>query len=153
VEIHSNAAASRSRKRRAGPLHVVHGDLPDGAIPARPSGPDRRAMPREEARAATGPRSTTPHGPHLDRIDDLRDAGWLFLPPSPTEIRGVRVYHPGWMDKLLFLAPDYLAAVRYDPDGTLRWRRQGGQDEMVEEILALPAPSASGRRVVLDRDR
>jgi hypothetical protein len=47
------------------------------------------------------------------------------------------------MDKLLFLAPDYLGAVRYAPDGTLTWKHYGRQAEVVEAILALPEPDPS----------
>ena len=86
--------------------------------------------------------------PELRRLIDLREAGWVFLPGFTdgelTEVRGVHTWPDGWAEVIRVRYTTDVAGLRIDPDGGGVWQREGTLCEVVDGVLALPAPSAPG---------
>ncbi|GAA4415393.1 hypothetical protein ACFQV2_16365 [Actinokineospora soli] len=82
--------------------------------------------------------------PELRRLVDLRDAGWQFLPAvvdgRVVEVHGVRTWPGGWADAIRVRYVTDVAAIRCDFEGGVSWKRDGGLVEVVDELIALPAP-------------
>lgn len=97
--------------------------------------------------------------PEIQRLIDLREAGWMFLPGVEngelTEIRGVRSWPEGWADAIRVRYITDAAALRVDDEGGIVWQREGGLVEVVDGLLTLPPPSAPGaaRLVTATRPR
>ncbi|MFL6119838.1 hypothetical protein [Actinophytocola sp.] len=83
--------------------------------------------------------------PELRRLVDLRNAGWQFLPVSAdgelVEVRGVRAWPDDWADAIVVRFTTDAAGLRCDPSGGVVWERAGDLAEVVDGLLALPAPS------------
>lgn len=77
--------------------------------------------------------------PELQRLLDLRDAGWQFQ-HAEHEIRGFRTWPDGWADAVAVRYSTDAFGVRVDLDGGIVWRREGGLTEVVDGLLGLPAP-------------
>ena len=85
----------------------------------------------------------------LRRLIELRDSGhWLFLPTvhddETIDLRGVRTWPDGSADAIRVCFTTDAAGVRTDRDGGVVWRLEGGLVEVVDELIALPAPGAPG---------
>ncbi len=83
--------------------------------------------------------------PALQRLIDLRDGGgWLWLPTvvdgRMVEIHGVRTWPQGWADALRVRSATDAAALRNDHTGGIVWQRDGGLMDVVDALVALPAP-------------
>jgi hypothetical protein len=108
--------------------------LPTNVIPARPSGD----APRDEDSPLT-------EFPELRRLVDLLRAGWQLLPVSSggefVEVRGVRVWPDEWLDVITVRFTTDAAGLRRDRFGTLVWEHTGDLADVVDGLLALPAPS------------
>ena len=94
-----------------------------------------------QSRAGGLPRAAAPGGsPHR---------GLTFVPVGdddgdPTELRGLKIWSSSWVDALLLRDVDDAAALRCDPDGHTTWQYEGSLTEVVEALLALPAPVLRG---------
>jgi hypothetical protein len=87
--------------------------------------------------------------PELSRLDALRSAGWSFIPMFDrderlVEVRGVRTWPDGSADAVLIRYITDAAGLRVDPAGGIVWQRDGDLAEIVDGLLALPAPGADG---------
>jgi hypothetical protein len=87
--------------------------------------------------------------PELQRLADLRDAGWSFLPITEdggelVELRGVRAWPGGYADALRVIYRTDAAGLRIDHTGGVVWQREGGLVEVVDALLTLPAPDTPG---------
>ena len=86
--------------------------------------------------------------PELQRLIDLREAGWVFLPGFAdgelTEVRGVHTWPGGWAEAIRVRYTTDAAALRIDHDGGVVWQREGTLCEVADGVLALPPPSAPG---------
>jgi hypothetical protein len=84
--------------------------------------------------------------PALQRLIDLRDAGWIFLPTLDTggtviEVHSVRTWPGGWADALRVRFTTDARGLRTDHTGGITWQQDGTLDEIVDELITLPAPS------------
>jgi hypothetical protein len=75
----------------------------------------------------------------------LRQAqGWQFLPVSSggelVEVRGVRVWPDEWVDAITVRFTTDAAGLRRDRFGGVVWERTGNLADVVDGLLALPAP-------------
>lgn len=85
--------------------------------------------------------------PELQRLIDLRNAGWTFLTPfvANDHIEQVQAYRPwpdGHVDVIRLRSSTDAAAMRTDgrqPVGIL-WQKDGGLSDLVDELLSLPVP-------------
>lgn len=88
--------------------------------------------------------------PELQHLADLRDAGWFFMPVQDrdgelVEVRGVRRWSgSGSADAVMVRYTTDVAALRTDHAGGVVWQREGTLTEVVDGLLALPPPAASG---------
>lgn len=87
--------------------------------------------------------------PQLRGLEELCAAGWSFLPLRGSdgelvELRGVRAWPGGYADALRLRYLSDAAAIRCDDTGGLLWRREGTLTEIVDGLLALPAPHVAG---------
>jgi hypothetical protein len=83
--------------------------------------------------------------PVLQRLADLRDAGWSFLPVTDdggemAELRGVHAWLSGYADALRVAYTIDAAGMRVDHTGGVVWQCEGGLAEVVDGLFALPAP-------------
>jgi len=92
--------------------------------------------------------------PELRRLVELRDSGWKFLPVTAedgelVEVRGARSWPGNWVDALVVRFTTDAAGLRCDPSGGVVWHREGDMSDVVDGLLALPAPGdpAAPRRV------
>jgi hypothetical protein len=84
--------------------------------------------------------------PALQRLIDLRDAGWIFLPTldaggTVIEVHSVRTWPGGWADALRVRYTTDARGLRTDHTGGITWQRDGTLDEIVDELITLPSPS------------
>jgi hypothetical protein len=83
--------------------------------------------------------------PELRRLVDLLRAGWQLLPVSSggelVEVRGVRVWPDQWVDAITMRFTTDAAGLRRDRSGDVVWERAGDLADVVDGLLALPAPS------------
>lgn len=83
--------------------------------------------------------------PELQRLIDLREAGWAFLPGFADgeliEVRGVHTWPGGWAEAIRIRYTTDAAALRIDPDGGIVWQCEGTLCEVVDGLLTLPPPS------------
>jgi hypothetical protein len=84
--------------------------------------------------------------PALQRLIDLRDAGWIFLPTlddngTVIEVHSVRTWPGGWADALRVRYTTDARGLRTDHTGGITWQQDGTLDEIVDELISLPAPS------------
>lgn len=86
--------------------------------------------------------------PQLRRLVDLRDAGWQFIPTvenrEVTQVKGVRVWPDAWADAIMVKGPGDAGGMRLDPDGGMVKELSGTLVEVVDFLISLPAPNASG---------
>jgi hypothetical protein len=82
--------------------------------------------------------------PELRRLVDLLRAGWQLLPVSSggelTEVRGVRVWPDEWVDAITMRFTTDAAGLRRDRSGGVVWEHAGNLADVVDGLLALPAP-------------
>jgi hypothetical protein len=83
--------------------------------------------------------------PELQRLIDMRDAGWMFLPTiedgQVVEVHGVRTWPEGWADAIRVRYTTDAAGLRNDYTGGISWRLEGTLAEVIDGLIALPAPS------------
>jgi hypothetical protein len=83
--------------------------------------------------------------PELQRLIDLRDAGWMFLPTIEdgqlVEVHGVRMWPEGWADAIRVRYTTDAVGLRNDHAGGITWHLEGTLAEIVDGLIALPAPS------------
>lgn len=84
--------------------------------------------------------------PELRRLVDLRNAGWKFLPVNSdsgelVEVRGVRAWPDDWVDAIVVRFTTDATGLRCDRSGGVVWHRDGDMADVVDGLLALPAPS------------
>ncbi|MEC3974908.1 hypothetical protein [Amycolatopsis sp. H20-H5] len=84
--------------------------------------------------------------PALQRLIDLRDAGWIFLPTldaggTVIEVHSVRTWPGGWADALRVRYTTDARGLRTDHTGGITWQQDGTLDEIVDELITLPPPS------------
>jgi hypothetical protein len=83
--------------------------------------------------------------PELQRLVDLRDVGWRFMPVSEdgelVELRGLRTWpDAGCADALRVRYSTEARGLRVDHAGTVVWQRDGTLGDVVEGLIGLPAP-------------
>lgn len=83
--------------------------------------------------------------PALQRLIDLRDAGWIFLPTTDAdgtviELHGVHTWPGGWADALRVRYTTDARGLRTDYTGGITWQQDGTLDEIVDKLITLPAP-------------
>jgi hypothetical protein len=89
--------------------------------------------------------------PEVRRLLDLVDAGWTFLTPfvangHVVQVQAYRAWPDGWVDVIRVRSTSDAAACRTDsnvPPGIV-WARDGGVADVVDGLLALPAPDERG---------
>ena len=86
--------------------------------------------------------------PELERLVDLRNAGWRLSPVHGTNgeitsVLGVRSWPGCWTDVIGVYVTD-AQGLRCSPAGELVWDDTGGLVEVVHGLLALPAPDERG---------
>jgi hypothetical protein len=83
--------------------------------------------------------------PELRRLIDLLRAGWQFLPISSgdelIEVRGLRVWPDEWVDAMVLRFTTDAAGLRCDRSRGVVWEQAGDLADVVDGLLALPAPS------------
>ncbi|MFI6098161.1 hypothetical protein ACIA8G_21585 [Lentzea sp. NPDC051213] len=83
--------------------------------------------------------------PDLQRLIDLRDVGWIFLPTivddQVVEVHAVRTWPEGWADALRVRYTTDARGVRTDYSGGITWQQDGTLGEIIDELIALPAPN------------
>jgi hypothetical protein len=84
--------------------------------------------------------------PELQRLVDLRMAGWKFIARHDAvreldQVDGLRMWPEGHADALKVRSQTDASAVRFDPAGGLRWSSTGTVVDVVDALLALPIPS------------
>jgi hypothetical protein len=83
--------------------------------------------------------------PELQRLVDLRTAGWQFLPVTTggemVALRGIRTWPDRWVDAIVVRFTTEAAGIRCDSSGGVVWRREGHLTDVVDGLLTLPAPS------------
>lgn len=95
--------------------------------------------------------------PDLQRLIDLRDVGWIFLPTivddQVVEVHAVRTWSEGWADALRVRYTTDARGVRTDYSGGITWQQDGTLGEIIDELIALPAPNERlAPRLVVGRD-
>jgi hypothetical protein len=82
--------------------------------------------------------------PQLQRLADLRDAGWAFFPTvldaQIVHIYGMRTWPEGWADVICIRGTTDAAALRSDYTGSVTWQRDGTLTDVIDGLIALPAP-------------
>ncbi|WP_026421705.1 hypothetical protein [Actinokineospora inagensis] len=82
--------------------------------------------------------------PELARLILLRESEWQFLSEVDGEhvvgINGLRIWPQNWTDLVTVKYVTDAAAARCNPDGELVWMREGTLVDVVDQLLALPAP-------------
>lgn len=88
--------------------------------------------------------------PELQRLADLRKAGWQFVPVTTdgemVELRGVHIWPDDSVDAIVVRFTTDAAGLRHDPSGGVVWRREGHLADVVDGLLTLPPPSDQPRR-------
>ncbi|WP_018680572.1 hypothetical protein [Actinokineospora enzanensis] len=84
--------------------------------------------------------------PELQRLIDLRDAGWTFQATGDdghvSQVHGYRIWPGNWVDFVFVRYLTDVAAVRCTGAGDIVWGREGGLVEVVDCLIDLPAPDA-----------
>jgi hypothetical protein len=82
--------------------------------------------------------------PELQRLVELRNAGWIFLPTvvarCVVQVHGVRTWPGGWADALRVRYTTDAAGLRNDHTGGITWQLEGTLMEVVDGLLTLPPP-------------
>jgi hypothetical protein len=84
--------------------------------------------------------------PQLQRIIDLRAAGWRFSLVSYegiTQVKGIYVWHTTslpWGDLIQIRNSDDAAAIRLNPLKELVWKHEGDMAGAIDALLELPHP-------------
>jgi hypothetical protein len=91
------------------------------------------------------PNATLTEFPELRRLVDLLRAGWQLLPVSTggelVEVRGVRVWPDETVDAITMRYTTDATGLRRNRSGDVVWKRAGDLTDVVNELLALPAPT------------
>jgi hypothetical protein len=91
------------------------------------------------------PDATFTEFPELRRLVDLLRAGWQLLPVSAggelVEVRGVRVWPDETVDAITMRYTTDATGLRRDRSGHVVWKHAGDLTDVVNELLALPAPT------------
>lgn len=88
--------------------------------------------------------------PELRRLMALRASGlWRFLATTdeagnPVRLNGARVWPDGSAEALGIRASTDALAIRVDPAGETVFRREGTLAEVIDALVALPAPNTPG---------
>jgi hypothetical protein len=83
--------------------------------------------------------------PELQRLIDLREAGWRFMPLTEggelVELRGLRTWSgTGCADALRVRYSTDARGLRVDHTGAVIWQRDGTLGDVVDGLISLPAP-------------
>ena len=82
--------------------------------------------------------------PELRRLIELLREGWQFLPVSSggevIEVRGLRVWPDEWVDAIVVRFTTDAAGLRCDRSRGVVWEHAGDLSDVVDGLLALPAP-------------
>jgi hypothetical protein len=95
--------------------------------------------------------------PQLQRLIDLRDAQWTFLPGTDgdgelQQINALHTWPGGYADALRVRYTTDAAGIRCDHTGGVLWQREGTLAEVVDGLRALPTPgSRLAPRLVIGR--
>lgn len=94
--------------------------------------------------------------PELQRLIDLRAAGWTLLPTvtggEVVEVHGVRTWPDGWADAIRVRYTTDVQGLRMNYAGEITWQREGTLVEVIDGLIALPAPGMPGApRLVIAR--
>lgn len=83
--------------------------------------------------------------PELQRLADLRNAGWQFIPITTdgemVELRGFRTWPDDWMDAIVVRFTTDAAGLRCTPSGGVVWHREGYLTDVINGLLTLPPRS------------
>jgi hypothetical protein len=87
--------------------------------------------------------------PELACLLELRDAGWVFATTVDNDnqvacVQGVRTWPRGWADAIGIRYTTDTQGLRVDHSGHIVWKLEGGLSEVVNGLLALPAPNSQG---------
>jgi hypothetical protein len=82
--------------------------------------------------------------PQLGRVLELRGVGWFFRPllvEGRVELlTGARMWPDQWSDAIAIRNLGDARAFRCDPAGGEVWKHEGGLVEVIDSLVALPAP-------------
>jgi hypothetical protein len=83
--------------------------------------------------------------PELQRLVDLRTAGWRFLPVTTdgemVALRGIRTWPDDWVDAIVVRFTTEAAGFRGHSSRGVVWHREGHLVDVVDGLLTLPTPS------------
>jgi len=86
--------------------------------------------------------------PELQRLIDLRDAPWTWLPGirdgDLVEVHGVRAWPGGWADAIRIRYTTDATALRIDSTGGVVWSLEGTLAEVTDGLTDLPDPNELG---------
>jgi hypothetical protein len=86
--------------------------------------------------------------PEIQCLIDLRDSGWAFLATEldgeVIEVHGVRTWPGGWADAIRVRYTTEAKGLRTDCAGGIVWGREGTLDDVLDGLIALPAPDERG---------
>jgi len=86
--------------------------------------------------------------PELQRLIDLRDASWIWLPSirdgDLAEVHGVRTWSGGWADAIRVRFTTDAKGLRTDHAGGVVWSLEGTLLDVLDGLAALPAPDERG---------
>lgn len=119
--------------------------LPATVLPTRPDGNSQGDNDETLDDAPPDQDGPLAEFPELLRLVDLLRAGWQFLPFSSAgelvEVRGVRTWPDEWLDTITMRFTTDATGLRHDRFGTVVWERAGDLADVVDGLLALPAPN------------
>lgn len=88
--------------------------------------------------------------PELWKLISLRERGWKFFPLTRcgelTQINGLRAWPGGCTDAIRVRYTTDAAGIRCDCVGGVVWRFDGTLADVVDGLLALPAPDTHRSR-------
>jgi hypothetical protein len=84
--------------------------------------------------------------PELQRLIDIRNAGWIFQVASTegtVSVKGLYIWNPAgisWADMIQIRDLTDAAAVRLNPNRQLVWQYEGDMVGAIDGLLQLPQP-------------
>lgn len=86
--------------------------------------------------------------PELQRLIDLREGSWTWLPSirdgDLVEVHGVRTWPGGWADAVRVRYVTDAKGLRTDYTGGVVWSLEGTVAEVLDGLITLPAPNDRG---------
>ncbi|HKS45529.1 MAG TPA: hypothetical protein VJT49_10525 [Amycolatopsis sp.] len=91
--------------------------------------------------------------PELEKLVDLQEAGWVFQhwydAGVLTKVNGLYQWPGGFVDAIRVKGPTDTSGMRCDHADGVLWELVGTLAEVVDGLLALPAPGRGGPQLVV----